>query len=381
MSALQQPGRALVYRRIVVKVGTNLLTAGTARLDAETMASIARQAAAVRAAGGEVALVTSGAIAAGRHRLGGRDGAASDVHSRQVLAAVGQGRLHGLWDQLFEAHDVPVAQALLTRRDLADRPGYLNARNTLLALLELGAVPIINENDVVATEEIADSRIGDNDNLSAQVANLIDADLLLMLTDVDGLYSGHPATDPRAQLIAEVPQIDAAIESAAAGQPGQRGTGGMVTKLQAARIATAFGAHVIIARGTATDVIERAAAGAPVGTHFAPAADRVESRRRYLLSGLQERGHVVVDDGAARALRFDGKSLLPAGVVSVEGAFERGDVVRVLTTEGHHIATGTANYGSGDVSRIHGLRSDRIGPTLGYDYGEEIIHRSNLVLV
>ena len=369
------------YRRVVVKVGTNLLTGGSARLDAEAMAGIIAQIVAIRALGAQVVLVSSGAIAAGRQRLGDA-GIVADVPMRQALAAVGQSRLMSVWDELFELQHIVVAQALLTRRDLADRLGYLNARNTLLGLLERGVVPIVNENDVVSIEEIGESVIGDNDNLSAEVANLVDADLLLILTDIAGLYTADPRHDPTATLIEEVARIDEAIERASAGQPGERDIGGMATKVQAARTATAAGIHVIIADGGATDAIRRAAAAEPgVGTHFLPTADRVESRRRYLLSRLQARGRIVVDAGAARALEHDGKSLLPAGVVRVEGEFQRGDVVRIVTAEGRDLASGSVNYSSAEIEQVRGQRSGRIAELLGYEYGEEVVHRNNLVLL
>ncbi|MDA1062010.1 MAG: glutamate 5-kinase, partial [Chloroflexi bacterium] len=300
---------------------------------------------------------------------------------RQVLAAVGQARLFAYWDQLFEERAITAAQALLARTDLVDRQGYLNARNTLLALLELDVVPVVNENDVVSIEEIQDSVIGDNDHLSAQVANLVDADLLLILTDTDGLYTSDPAHDPQARRIERVEAIDAAIEAAARGQPGRRGTGGMVTKVEAARLATQSGAHVVIAHGRAEGVVARAAEGAAVGTHFLPTADRLESRRRYLLSSLRERGRITVDDGAVRALVGEGTSLLPAGVVGAEGGFERGHVVRIQSRAGLHVASGTANYAALDIERIRGLHSDRIEEVLGYDYGDEVVHRNNLVLL
>ena len=373
--------RPLQYRRIVVKVGSNLLTGGGERLDARVMSGLVEQFAGVRALGAQVILVTSGAMAAGRHRLG--EGAAGErgLPARQVLAAIGQSRLMSVWDELFELRDIIVAQALLTRGDLADRAGYLNARNTLLALLDRGVVPIVNENDVVSIEEIRDSRIGDNDNLSAQVANLVDAELLLILSDVAGLFDRDPRRHPDAALIPLVERIDEAVERiAGAGGAGVRGTGGMATKVQAARVATQSGAHVVIADGHLEDVVARAAAGEQVGTHFLPTSDRMESRRRYLRSGLQTRGKVVVDDGAARALERDGKSLLPAGVVSVEGDFQRGDVVHVHAQDGRHIASGSVNYAAADIARIRGMRSDRIAEVLGYEYGEEIVHRNNMVL-
>ena len=368
-------------RRLVVKCGTNLLTAGTGRLDRGVMASIAAQVAAVRDLDCEVIVVTSGAIAAGRARLGDRAARPRHLTRRQVLAAVGQAQLFWYWDELLAGHGITAAQTLLTRGDLADRQGYLNARNTLLALLELGVVPIVNENDVVSIEEIQDAAIGDNDNLSAQVANLVDADLLLILTDTAGLHTADPATDPDARLIEHVDRIGPAIEEAAAGQAGQRGTGGMATKIEAARLATQSGAHVVIADGRRPGVIRSAVAGESVGTHFLPTVDRLESRRRFMLSRLRERGRITVDEGAVRALVRDGKSLLPAGIVSASGDFARGDVVRVETRDGEHIASGTTNYAAGDVERIRGLHSDRIEEALGYDYGDEVMHRNNLVLV
>ena len=368
-------------RRLVVKCGTNLLTAGTEQLDRGVMASIAAQVAAVRDLDCEVIVVTSGAIAAGRARLGERAARPRHLTRRQVLAAVGQAQLFWYWDELLAGHGITAAQTLLTRGDLADRQGYLNARNTLLALLELGVVPIVNENDVVSIEEIQDAAIGDNDNLSAQVANLVDADLLLILTDTAGLHTADPARDPDARLIEHVDRIGPAIEEAAAGQAGQRGTGGMATKIEAARLATQSGAHVVIADGRRPGVIRSAVAGESVGTHFLPTIDRLESRRRFMLSRLRERGRITVDEGAVRALVRDGKSLLPAGIVSASGDFGRGDVVRVETRDGEHIASGTTNYAAGDVERIRGLHSDRIEEALGYDYGDEVMHRNNLVLV
>ena len=370
------------YRRMVVKVGSNLLTGGGERLDARAMAGLVQQIADIRDRGVQVVVVSSGAIAAGRHRLGdaGHDDR-RDLPTRQALAAIGQSRLMSMWDELFELHGVVVAQALLTRRDLSDRLGYLNARNTLLGLIDRGVVPIVNENDVVSIEEISESVIGDNDNLSAEVANLVDADLLLILTDIEGLYTADPRHDPAARLIETVDRIDDAIVAAAAGTHGARGTGGMTTKVQAARIATQAGAHVVVAGGRIEDAVQRIAAGEPLGTHFLPTAGRVESRRRHLLSGLRPRGRIVVDEGAARALRYDGKSLLPAGVTAAEGPFERGDVVRIFTQQGDHLATGNVNYSDQDIERIKGQRSGRIPDLLGYEYGEEVVHRDNLVLL
>ena len=384
MSAGRPQRQHVEYPRIVVKVGTNVLTAGSDELNTEAMAALVEQIVELQRRGIELVVVTSGAIAVGRHRVTSSDGVGKlhprDVQARQVFASVGQGRLMALWDELFEQHDVVIAQALLTGGDLDDRVGYLNARNTLTRMVELGVVPIVNENDVVSIEEIAETNIGDNDNLSAQVANLVDADLLLLLTDVSGLYSADPGRDPGARLIEEVTLIDAAIV-AAAGAPGARGRGGMATKVEAARLATQHGTHVVIADGHARDVVLRAASGEPVGTHFLPSGDRTESRRRYLMSGLQVRGRVIIDEGAAAALRHGGNSLLPAGVTGAEGEFGRGDVVHVYSGGGEHVATGVANYGRSEVERIAGKHSEQIIHELGYEQSEEVIHRNNLVLV
>jgi glutamate 5-kinase len=372
----QAAASGLTYPRVVVKVGTNLLTAGAEGLDAAAIAGIVGQIAALRAQGGQAIVVSSGAIAAGRDRLRQRSSRPSD----QVLAAVGQSRLMSMWDELFDAQSIVSAQALLTRDDLAGRLGYLNARNTLLGLLDLSVVPIVNENDVVSVEEIEDSVIGDNDNLSALVANLVDADLLLLLTDTAGLHTADPASSPEARLIETVERIDETIEAAAAG-PGKRGKGGMRTKLEAARVALQSGTHVVIADGRQDGIVLRAASGEAVGTHFLPAGDRIESRQRYLLSGLPVRGRIVVDAGAAEALANSGTSLLPVGVVEASGDFERGDVVQVHTQDGRQIANGVSNYGAADVALLCGVRSDRIAELLGHEYGEEIVHRNNLVLL
>ncbi len=370
---------SLRYRRLVAKLGTNVLTAGGDRLDLEVMAALVGQVARLQKLGAQVIVVSSGAIAAGRHRLGrGREG--RDVPQRQVLAAVGQTDLMNAYQQLFAWHDITVAQTLLTRRDLADRQGYLNARNTLLALLELGVVPIVNENDVVAVEEIEGATIGDNDNLSALVANLVEADLLVLLTDTDGLYTADPYLDPGARPLRRVERIDEEIERLARDSHGQ-GRGGMVTKLQAARLATASGTDVVIAHGRQRDVLVRLAQGEELGTLFPATVDRLEGRKRWLLAGLSLRGSIVVDEGAARALLGGRASLLPAGVKAVEGQFQRGDVVAVLDQRGRRIACGIANYSAREVEAIRGLRSDRIEEVLGYAYGQEVVHRDNLVLL
>lgn len=366
-------------RRIVVKVGTNVLTAGTNRLNLAVMAQLVGQVAALHREGKQLILVTSGAIAAGRQRLGVRRDR-RDIPFRQVMAAVGQSRLMYAYDLLFGWHDIVIAQTLLTRADLADRDRYLNARNTLLALLDLGVVPIVNENDVVAVDEIRETRFGDNDTLSALVANLVDADLLIILTDIAGLYTADPKVCPDARLIPVVERVDEQVEAVAGGVGSERGTGGMATKIQAARLATAGGTAVVIADGREPDIVLRVVAGEPVGTRFLPAATRLESRKRWMLSGLSTRGEVVVDAGAVEALRCRGKSLLPAGVREVRGDFDRGDVVNLVGPDGEVIGCGIVNYSAADLCKIKGVKSEKIGQILGYAFGAEVVHRNNLVL-
>jgi len=270
-----------------------------------------------------------------------------------------------------------VAQTLLTRGDLADRQGYLNARNTLLALLDRKVVPIINENDVVATEEI---KIGDNDNLSALVANLIDADLLILLTDQAGLYTADPRRNATATLIPEVPLITDEIVALAAGAGTARGIGGMATKVQAARLATESGVTVVVAGGATERVLQRVIKGEAVGTRFRSNRTRLESRKRWILAGLAGKASAHIDAGAVSALKR-GRSLLPAGIVSVKGRFDRGDSVNIVGPEGKTVACGVANYGAGDLERIKGCRSSDITKVLGYHFGDEVIHRNNVVML
>lgn len=363
-------------KRLVVKVGTNTLTGGEDQLSRPQMAGIVRQIARLVHDGHQVALVSSGAIVAGRQALKlARNG--RDIPFKQVLAAVGQGRLMQAWDTLFAAEDLVVAQTLLTRADLADRQGYLNARNTLLALLERKVVPVINENDVVAIEEI---KIGDNDNLSALVANLVDADLLILLTDQEGLFTADPRRHASATLIREVRVISDEIVALAAGAGTVRGTGGMVTKVQAARLATESGVSVVVAAGTADSVLVRVVNGEEVGTSFPSSRTRMESRKRWILAGLSGKASTHIDGGAVTALA-KGRSLLPAGVVAVRGPFTRGDSVNIIGPEGRAIGCGVANYGALDLERIKGCRSAEIAQVLGFHFGDEAIHRNNVVML
>jgi len=371
---------ALSYRRVVVKAGTSLLTGGADRLDLEMMATLVGQISRLHGLGVEVILVSSGAVAAGRHVLGvTREG--KDLPLRQALAAVGQGHLMHAYEQLFSWHDIPVAQALLSRRDLVDRLGYLNVRNTLLALLEHRVVPIINENDVVAVEELTGNVFGDNDTLSAMVANIVDADLLVMLGEIKGLFTADPHLDPNARLIPVVERISDDIETMGGPSWKNNGRGGMATKLDAARLATASGINVVIASGLEPNVLTRLVDGESIGTLFPATSSKMESRKRWMLSGLSIKGEIVVDDGAVSVLRSQHRSLLPAGVKDVRGPFERGDIISILNVKQVQIACGITNYDSNDIDEIKGVHSDRIAETLGHQYGDEIVHRNNMVIL
>ena len=368
------------YHRIVAKFGTSLLTGGSAHLNEDIMLSLVTQLAQLHQQGLELLAVSSGAIALGRHKLV-LTKKLKGIPFKQVLASVGQNRLMHIYEQLFSKYDITVAQALLTKADLSDRAGYLNARNTLLALLELGVVCIVNENDVVAVDEIHEAKFGDNDNLSAMVANLVDADLLLLLTDTAGLYTADPHRYPDARLISQVDRIDSEIERLAADTPSSVSTGGMITKVEAARLATASGVTVAIADGRERNIILRLVAGEAVGTRFIPTASKLESRKRWMLSGLATRGKLVVDSGAALALKKQKRSLLAAGIGQIEGDFQRGDIVNVYDPQGSHLGCGITNYSSSDIAVIKGMHSRKIATLLGYDYGSEVVHRNNLVVL
>ncbi len=371
--------KSLSCKRIVVKFGTNLLTGGSDCLNTDIMSSLVSQVARLHRKGIELIVVSSGAIAAGRYKLGLAE-EPKGIPYKQILASIGQSRLINVYEQLFEQHEITVAQALLTKADLSDRAGYLNARNTLLALLELRVLCIVNENDVVAVDEIQEAKFGDNDNLSAMVANLIDADLLIMLTDTAGLYNADPQLHPEAHLIAQVDKIDADIERLAADTPGEMGTGGMVTKIEAARLATASGVSMVIADGRLPDVIIRLADGEAIGTHFLPSSLKLESRKRWMLSGLCVRGKLFIDPGAAAALEKKNRSLLAAGIERIKGKCKRGDIVNIYNSHGRRIGCGISNYSSADIEIIKGAHSGQIVKLLGYDYGSEVVHRNNLVI-
>ncbi|MCH8062590.1 MAG: glutamate 5-kinase [Chloroflexi bacterium] len=381
MAQIQRPAVRKDYARIVVKAGTAMLTDGSDQLDLGVMTALVGQIASLHEQGKEILLVSSGAVAAGRHAMGvARND--HDLPLRQVLAAVGQGHLMHTYEQLFASHRIVVAQALLSRRDITDRLGYLNIRNTLLGLLDRGVVPIINENDVVAVEELRGEAFGDNDTLSALVANLVDSDLLVMLGEVEGLYTADPHVDPDAELIPFVERLSKRyIESVAGPSLDSRGRGGMTAKLEAARLATASGVQVVVAGGKSPDALTRLASGEAVGTLFPPMGSKMESRKRWMLSSLSNRAEIVVDVGAVRALVNKSSSLLPAGITEVLGRFDRGDTISILGPDRSQVACGITSYGSQEVDKIKGHHSHRIGELAGSHYGDEVVHRNNMVIM
>lgn len=372
---------SLRYHRIIVKAGTNVLTGRSDSLDTKAIRSLATQISEVMEHGVEVILVSSGAIAAGREILG--NPIKHGIIDRQVLAAVGQGHLMSLYQRMFSEKGIVVAQALLTRHDVENRQGYLNVRNTLSGLLERSVLPIINENDVVDTEEISQERFGDNDTLSSMVASLVDADLLLLLTDSGGLHTADPHRTSKASLISNVERIDESILSLAEPLTAESaGKGGMLSKLQAASRATSSGVPVVIAGGKQKNVVLKAASGISVGTFFEATSNQMEGKKRWLLSGLTDtNGEIIIDDGAIAALRSQSGSLLPAGVNTVKGLFNRGDVVVVLSKNGDRIAYGIASYCADDLRLLCGLNSNDILQKLGYHYGDAAIHRNNMVVL
>ncbi len=362
--------------RIVVKVGTSTLTDGTPHLHRQRVLELVAQIARLHAAGHEVVLVSSGAVAAGRERLGTTELNRS-ILTRQMLSAVGQSRLMQVYGDLFDIFRIVVGQVLLTHADLDSRAGFLNARDTLTTLIDARIVPIINENDTTATHEI---RIGDNDNLSALVATLVEADRLILLTDQPGLFTADPRTNPDATLIERVVQIDAQTMALAGGSGSSLGTGGMTTKLQAAQKAARGGVTTWIASGKVPDVLGRIVAGEAVGTRFDAVTTPLESRKRWLLVE-RPRGVLHVDAGAARVVRAGGASLLPIGVLRVEGEFDRGETVAVHAPDGTAIAHGVCSYDSAAAARLCRVHSGQIIATLGYSYGDALIHRNNMVLL
>ncbi len=366
------------FNRIVVKIGTSTLTGGSKKLKLAYVNSLARQISALMDRGNQIILVSSGAIAVGRERLDYPD-LLKSIPRKQMLAAVGQPRLMAVYEKYFGIFKRRVAQVLLTSDDIRDRKRYLNARATLEALLDQGVVPIINENDTVATDEI---RIGDNDNLSALVANLIEADLLVLLTDQSGLFTADPIKNPDAKLVEQIdlPEIPNVIWNAAKGSRTGLGVGGMFTKLQAAETARRSGTQVVIAKGNLPDVLIRLINGEHIGTRILPVVDKMESRKRFMLAGTRPRASIRIDMGASSALQKGG-SLLSVGVTGYQGPFKRGDIVKIKDLEGKECAIGLVNYSAADLQKIMGRRSVEIETLLGYTYGDEVIHHNNMTIL
>ncbi|OLE39859.1 MAG: glutamate 5-kinase [Candidatus Rokubacteria bacterium 13_1_20CM_2_70_7] len=328
--------------------------------------------------GREVVLVTSGAIMAGMARLALAERPRS-IPEKQAAAAVGQSALMWQYEIAFAPHGITVGQVLLTAHDIGDRTRYLNARNTLLTLLRLGVLPIVNENDTVAVEEI---KVGDNDNLSALVASLIDADLLVLLTDVDGLYTDDPSVSAAARKLDTVESVTDEIAGMVWDRAGRVSVGGMATKLEAAQKTAASGIPMVIANGAASGVLGRVLAGEPVGTYFAPKADRLTARKRWIAFAVPPQGRLTVDAGALRALTQQGRSLLPSGVVDVEGDFTAGEVVAVVSeTDGKEVGRGLVNFDAAELKKIRGVKTREIEARLGYRSVDEVIHRDNLVIL
>ncbi len=364
-------------QRIVVKVGTSTLTHSTGKLNLLRIEKLARELSDLANQGKQIILVSSGAVSAGMERLGLKT-KPKTMPEKQAAAAVGQGILLHIYEKMFGEYGQIVAQVLLTRADSVNRKRYTNSRNTLMALLNQGVIPIINENDAVSIDEL---KIGDNDTLSAMVASIIDADLLIILSDVDGVFTANPQTDPGATLLSEIADITPAIEELAGGPGTQRGTGGMYTKIQAAKIAVNSGVTMVIASGTADGVVREVLAGNKVGTIFISKESRLQIRKRWLAFGVRVSGKVTVDNGCAQALLKGGSSLLAAGITAVEGDFELGNTVSIVSASGRELARGITNYSADDVNKIKGAHTHEICDLLGSKPFDEIVHRDNLVLL
>lgn len=364
-------------RRVVIKVGSRVLTVDNGGLDYNVITRLCDEIAGLHKQGLEVILVSSGAVAAGRDALRSVDQTLT-IPQKQAAAAVGQPLLMQAYQQACKQHGLVTAQILLTADDLANRNRFLNARTTLEALLVAGALPVINENDSVAVAEI---KFGDNDNLSALVTSLAEADLLLILTDIEGLYNANPANDPDARLIPLVRSITREIERMAGGSGSIVGTGGMATKVTAAKKAVRYGVPTILAPGKQPGVITAALTGEEIGTLFLPAKKGLNRRKHWIAYTLRPAGKLLVDQGAQKALLDKGTSLLPSGITSVVGRFERGSCVRICSLDGVEIARGLADYSSLEVTQLAGRKSAEIEQVLGYRYGDEVVHRDNLVLL
>ncbi len=364
-------------KRLVVKVGSGLISAPGRGLLPDRIGALADELAALAKDGREVVVVSSGAIASGMARLGLTQRPRS-IPEKQAAAAVGQSALMWHYEQAFARHGIRVAQVLVTQEDISARPRYLNARNTLQVLLRFRVVPVVNENDTVAVEEI---KVGDNDNLAALVAHLVDADLLVILTDVDGLYTGDPRVDPEARRLETVDAVTEEIERLVWDADGQVSVGGMSTKLEAARKVMSSGIPMVIASGRVPGTLRRVLRGEPLGTYFVPRGDRLAGRKRWIAFAVPPQGRLTVDAGARSALVERGKSLLPSGVVEVEGEFHAGEVVSLSAADGKEFARGLTNYDAAELRKIQGAKTKDLEGRLGYKSFDEVIHRDNLVLL
>jgi len=362
-------------KKILIKIGSAVLT-GEDGLDLKVIDSLVQDMCALKNRGYAVVLVSSGAIVSGKHRMKITEKLKS-IPEKQAAAAIGQGRLMRVYSKAFEKNGYYVAQILLTLSDLTDRQRYLNIRNTLSTLLEWGAIPIINENDTVAIDEI---KFGDNDNLAAMIANIIEADLFINLTSTAGLYDGNPAVNKKAKLIPLVSEFSEELEAAATADTSSAGTGGMKSKIQAAKKVTAIGIPCIIAPGKKKNVLSDIISGDEIGTLFLPMADRLNSKKYWIAFTLRPRGKLVLDDGAKKALLEKGKSLLPSGIIDVEGDFNPGDAVNCIGRDGSVLAKGLVNFSSDELRKIKGLKSSHIQQVLGHKDYDEVIHRDNLAV-
>lgn len=363
-------------KRFVIKIGSNIIASADQGLNMDRLSTLAQDISAVIDQGNEVVIVSSGAIAAGLKKLGLK-GKPRDIKLQQAAAAIGQSRLMWAYEQNFASHNKKVAQVLLTRDDIANRRRYINAKNTLLTLLSYGVIPLINENDPIAVDEI---KFGDNDMLGALTAVLIEADMLIILSDVDGLYTRDPKL-PGAAMIHAVDAITPDIEKLAGGAGSAVGTGGMYSKLIAAKQANKNGIPVVIMSGTSPELLMKLVQGEKVGTCFAPNKKRLTSKQGWIAYGVKSRGALFLDDGAVKALTAMGRSLLPSGILKIEGTFEIGDYVTCVTQDGRKIAKGLTNYSSHDLERIKGSKTTAIEKILGFKYSDEVIHRNNLVII
>lgn len=361
-------------KRVVIKLGTSTLTKKSPYLSRPNILECVRQVSLLHEQGIEVIIVTSGAVAAGLEVLN-HPKVARELPAKQMFAAIGQVKLMQIWSELFGIYSVKAGQMLLTKHDFNNRSRYLNIRDTLISLLSHKVVPIINENDTVATEEI---KVGDNDNLSALIANLTGADLLVLLTDQEGLFTADPKSSPDAKLIPQVDHIDQKVKDLAGGASAQ-GTGGMITKIEAAQVATQSGTPTVIASFVQPNILLRLAKGEAVGTLFTSKTTPKESRKRWFLSEKPQ-GSIVVDEGAVEQLKHKGASLLPVGIRGIDKNFERGAVVHIFDLKNHLVGVGMANYSGAEIDRVKGAKSSQIAEILGYSYGDEVVHRDYMVI-